>query len=253
MITLIGAGNVAHWIVQQLRGSKEFPIGQIYSRKLEHAAMLAEKVGAQAIDDLGKLDPTSEIYVFSVKDDAYPAVLSSIPFELPVAIHTAGAVSQDIFHGKARHYGVLYPLQTFSKAADLQTIRVPLCIEDNALGAQRDKVMRLASELSGIQYAITEEQRAVLHLAAVFACNFSNAMARAAETILNKEHLDFKMLHPIMQQTLSKLDTMSPKEAQTGPAVRRDNHTMEKHLQMLPSDELKTIYRQISQYIMSEN
>ena len=252
MIALIGSGNVAHWLAQKLRQSSEFPIAQVYSRNVEHAQALASKVGAQAIDDLSKLNPNCEMYLFSIKDDAYSAILPALPFKLPVAIHTAGSVSQNVFQGYAENYGVLYPLQTFTKSENMEKMTVPLCIEDNALGERKCRVGRLARELSDKLYDISEEQRGVLHLAAVFACNFSNAMANMADDILKADNLDFQMLLPLMRQTLDKLQWMSPAMAQTGPAARKDAAVMEKHLQMLPSEEMKTIYRQISNYIMGK-
>lgn len=252
MIALIGSGNVAHWLARKLCKSTEYPIAQVYSRNLAHAQALSSEVGAQAIDNLSLLNPNCEIFLFSLKDDAYKEILTDLPFELPLALHTAGSVSQNIFQGYAKRYGVLYPLQTFTKSENMEHLSVPLCVEDNALGEHKDKVQRLAEELSDKLYDVSEEQRGVLHLAAVFACNFSNAMANIAEDILKTNNLDFQMLLPLMRQTLDKLAIMSPDMAQTGPAVRKDAAVMEKHLQMLSSEELKTIYSLMSNYIMSK-
>lgn len=252
MIALIGSGNVAHWIAQRLRDSKVFPVGQVYSRHIENARELALKVGARAIDNLSDLDPACDVFVFSLKDDAYAEVLSSLPFELPVAVHTAGTVSQSVFAGHARHYGVLYPLQTFTKTMDMNELKVPLCVEHEALGDDCEMVMRLAAELTDARYMISEKQRGVLHLAAVFACNFSNAMACAANGILQDNNMSLDMLMPLMQQTLDKLKMMPPVLAQTGPAVRADKSVMEKHMNALPTAELQELYRMISAYIMHE-
>lgn len=252
MIALIGSGNVAHWLAQKLRHSSEYPIAQVYSRHLTHARDLASKVGAEAIDSLSSLNPDCEMYIFSLKDDAYPEVLKEMPFKLPLALHTAGSVSQNIFQGYAEKYGVLYPLQTFTKSENLEDLSVPLCVEDNALAELKGRVRRLARELSDQLYDVSEEQRAVLHLAAVFACNFSNALANMAEDILKADNLDFQILLPLMRQTLDKLESLSPTLAQTGPAARKDTAVMEKHLKMLPSEEMKTVYRLLSNYIISK-
>lgn len=252
MIALLGSGNVAHWLAQRLRNSKEFPIAQVYSRHLDNAKELAQKIGAQAIDDLNALNPDCEVYVFSLKDDAYAEVLQSLPFELPLAVHTAGTVSQSVFAGHARHYGVIYPLQTFSKSMDMTDFQVPLCVERDMTGDDFDKVMRLAAELSETRYEISEAQRGVLHLAAVFACNFSNAMACVADGILKDSGMKLDMLMPLMQQTLDKLKIMSPAQAQTGPAARADKTVMEKHINALPTAELQALYRSISEYIMKK-
>lgn len=249
MIALIGSGNVAHWVASRLERSREFPIAQVYSRDMDNAVALAEKVGAHPICDLSRLRPDCDIYLFTVADDAYRSVLQQIPFTMPLALHTAGSVSQDVFCGYAREYGVLYPLQTFSKHSDMSNLEVPLCLEDNNIGPGREMVERFAAALSGDCRRVDEAQRAVLHLAAVFACNFSNAMASAADEILTAEGLDFKMLLPLMRQTLDKLQELPPAEAQTGPAARGDRSVMEKHLGMLGDERLRNIYREISAYI----
>ncbi|MBO4504694.1 MAG: DUF2520 domain-containing protein [Bacteroidales bacterium] len=250
MIALIGSGNVAHWVAERLRHSQEFRIAQVYSRQLEHAQELAAAVGAEAIDDLSRLNPCCDIYLFSVKDDAYRDVLCQIPFRMPVALHTAGTVSQEVFETFAREYGVLYPLQTFSKHTNLSELEVPLCVENNHINESRALTMRLAQTLSDTCHIVCEEQRAVLHLAAVFANNFGNAMASIADDILKANGMDIKMLLPLMRQTLNKLHTLSPAEAQTGPAARSDRTVMEKHLKMLPDEKTRTIYTVISDYIM---
>lgn len=250
MVALIGSGNVAHWVAQRLKGSAEFPIKQVYSRQMSHAQALAAQVGAEAIDDLLRLDPSCDIFIFAIKDDAFAEVMAQLPFTLSVAVHTAGTVSQHVFASKAANYGVLYPLQTFTKGVSMQEVKVPLCIESSMLGAQKEKVRRLAKQLSDCCYDIDEEDRAVLHLAAVFACNFSNAMTHVAENILQNRKLDRKLLLPLMRQTLDKLERMPAEEAQTGPAVRHDKLVMEKHLNRISSEEIKTIYQVISSYIM---
>lgn len=249
MIALIGSGNVAHWVAGRLRNSQEFPVGQVYSRRMENARALADILGAEAIDDLSLLRPDCDIYLFSVKDDAYGEILEKVPFTMPVALHTAGSVSQNLFAGHAREYGVLYPLQTFSKTSDPERLQVPLCVEDSMTDGSRDKVSRLAAELSSTCYAVDESRRAVLHLAAVFACNFGNAMNHIADDILKAEGMDLKMLLPLLQESLRKLQTLSPAEAQTGPAARGDRLVMEKHLSMLEDDRVKRIYREVSRYI----
>lgn len=252
MIALIGAGNVATWIASRLQNSKEFPIGQVYSRNMDHARRIADMVGAEPIDDLKQLTPSCEIYLFSLKDDAYHSVLSQLDFELPVAVHTAGTVSQDVFKGFARHYGVLYPLQTFTKEMDMCKMKVPLCVEDGKLQDHAKRVWALASELSDDAVPMTEQQRQKLHLAAVFACNFSNAMYAIADKLLQEGGMSLELLKPLLWQTLEKINTMTPKEAQTGPARRNDRVVMEQQLAALPDEELRAIYKDVSKYIVDK-
>lgn len=148
MIAIIGTGNVAHWVASRLKDSQEFPVAQVYGRRMDQARALAGKVGAQAIDDLSELRRDCDLYLFTVKDDAYREVLEKVPFTMPLALHTAGSVSQRVFEGHAREYGVLYPLQTISKNADLEGLEVPLCVEDDRLGVSCERVWRLATALS---------------------------------------------------------------------------------------------------------
>ena len=248
MIALIGAGNVATWLVEKLQNSKEFPIGQVYSRHLENAKTLAEKVGAEPIDDLHQLNPACDLFVFALKDDAYPQIFSNIPFKMSTAVLTAGSVSQNVLKPFAEQYGVVYPLQTFSKNTDMSDLKVPICIENSCLGEKSGMVERFAAELSDKCCFMNESQRFATHLAAVFACNFSNAVCGMADEILRENDLDFDVLLPLLQQTMSKLDTLSPEEAQTGPAVRGDMSVMNKHLDAL-DDEKKEVYHCISNYI----
>jgi len=249
MIALIGSGNVAAWIAYRLRDSREFRIGQVYSRNLAHARRIADGVGAQAIDDITQLSPEASLYLFSVADDAYGELLPRIPFTMPVALHTAGSVSQRVFEGHAREYGVLYPLQTFSKDTVYEGLQVPVCLETDHLGASLDSVERLAAALSDRYCRMSELQRAVAHLAAVFACNFSNAMFSIADDILKDNGMSLDLLRPLMQQTLDKLDSMSPRQAQTGPARRNDSRVMAKHLETLTDEHWRRIYSAVSDYI----
>lgn len=250
MIALIGSGNVATWVASKLAGSKEFAIGQVYSRNLDHARALADRVGAEAIDDLRKLNPACDVFLFALRDDAYPDILKEVPFRMPLALHTAGSVSQHIFKQYADAYGVVYPLQTLSKTMDFSAVKVPLCVEGDHLGDHQDKVTRLVAELSDLHCEMTEKQRAVAHLAAVFACNFSNALCGIADELLQQEGFSLELLMPLMEQTLDKLKTMSPAEAQTGPAARRDTVVMGRQMMALSDPRMREVYEALSAYIM---
>jgi predicted short-subunit dehydrogenase-like oxidoreductase (DUF2520 family) len=253
MIALIGSGNVAAWIAHRLRDSREFRIGQVYSRHLDHARRIADGVQAEAIDDIGQLSPEASLYLFSVADDAYGELLPRIPFTMPVALHTAGSVSQRVFEDHAREYGVLYPLQTFSKDTVYEGLQVPVCLETDHLGSSIDSVERLAAALSDRCCRMSEQQRAVAHLAAVFACNFSNAMFSIADDILKDNGMSLDLLRPLMQQTLDKLDSMSPREAQTGPARRGDEAVMRRQIETLENPLVRELYCLISKYIREQS
>lgn len=252
MVALLGSGNVATWLATRLRDSQEFPVTQVYSRRLEHARMVADMCGAEAIDDLSRLDSHCGVYIFALSDDALPQVLPQIPFRMPLAVHTAGSVPQEIFRPYADHYGVLYPLQTFSKTADMSALQVPLCVECDQAGPCRERLLSLAEALSDTVRPLSGEQRFYAHLASVFACNFSNAMCQVADQILQQHQLDRSLILPLLEQTVHKLQGMSPREAQTGPARRGDEEVMRHHLAALSDPRWREIYRLMSDFIRQE-
>lgn len=265
MITLVGSGNVATWMAQRLQGSSRFPVTQVYSRKLENARRLADLSGAEAIDDIKALNPDNQIFIFALVDNAYETILPQLPFRLPAAFLTSGTFSCQCLKAYADSYGVIYPLQTFTKSQDMRGMEVPLCLEYQgptplSVGAQPpqecggsyEQMRSLARELSPLCYAVSEAQRARMHLAAVFACNFSNAMYHIAYKLLEEKGLPFEMLLPLLRQTVEKVSKMPPAEAQTGPAARRDFNVMEAHLAELDDEGLQEIYRMMSEMIIQD-
>ena len=250
MITLVGSGNVATWMAQRLQGSQRFPVTQVYSRKLENARRLAELSEAEAIDDIRQLNPDNQIFVFALADNAYETLLPQLPFRLPTALTTSGTVSCQCLKEYADRYGVVYPLQTFTKSQDMRTLEVPLCLESDFVGDRKEQMWDLARELSPTCYEVSEVQRAQMHVAAVFACNFSNAMYQIAYKLLEENGLPFDILIPLLRRTVEKVSEMPPAEAQTGPAVRGDVNVMRKQMASLEDERLREIYRIMSEMIM---
>lgn len=250
MITLIGSGNVATWIAQRLQDNPRFPITQVYSRKLEHAQKLADLLNAEAIDDIQRLNSDNQIFIFAIADSAYDGLLPKLPFRLPLAFTTSGTVSCQCLKNYADHYGVIYPLQTFTKTQDMRSLEVPLCLESDFAGERKTLMWELARELSPTCYEVSEAQRAKMHVAAVFACNFSNAMYQIAYKLLKENGLPFEILLPVLRQTVEKVSQMRPAEAQTGPAVRGDVNVMRTQISTLSDDRLKELYRLVSELIM---
>ena len=248
-ISIIGSGNVATWLAFALNNAN-VEVAQVFGRTLSHAKDVASLCQAAPITSLSDLQPGSDIYVFSLRDEAYREILPMIPFKIPCAVHTAGSLSQGILKDVAEHYGVMYPFQTISKSADMSSLVVPLCIEASDEATQV-KVRTLAQKLSNQVYDMSETQRATLHVAAVFACNFSNALYDIAYNMLQEAHLDWRLMMPLLQQTLNKTVSMPPRIAQTGPAIRHDNAVMQKHLDSLSSEQQKQIYRILSDYIQN--
>lgn len=249
-VTIIGAGNVASWLVFILKKAG-IPIRQIYGRNLEKCQNLASSCQAEAINDLSKLKNNSELYIFSLKDDAYQTVISAIPFQLPMAAITAGSVSQEILSPICQHYGVLYPYQTLTQGTDFSMVEVPLCIEGDTEETARF-LYGLAQRISSNVQYINEKQRQWLHLAAVISSNFSNAMYGIGFDLLEKEGIDPKALLPLLHNTLEKLKKLHPWESQTGPACRGDQIVMRHHLELLKDNDLQNIYESISHYIQKK-
>lgn len=248
-VSIIGSGNVATWLAFALNRAK-VAVRQVYSRTFPHAESVAAMCSATPISSLSDLQPGCDFYIFALRDDAYGEVLSQIPFKMQFAVHTAGSLSQNILQDVADNFGILYPFQTISKSADLSSLEVPLCVEasnENTLL----KVRELAQMLSPKVYDMNESQRGTLHVAAVFASNFSNALYDIAYKMLKEANMDWQLMMPLLQQTLNKTTIMPPCEAQTGPAVRHDSVVMQKHLQSLSSDQQKQIYQLLSDYIQS--
>ncbi len=248
-VSLIGSGNIAHWMVFALRKAG-VRICQIYSRRLDHAAALASLAAAEAIDDMSLLESGSDLYLFAVKDDSYEGLLEQLPFHLPLAAHTAGSLSIRIFQPYAESYGILYPYQSVNKGMDFEGIEVPLCVEASHADAETE-LLALAQLLSQNVQLLDESQRLVLHRAAIFGCNFTNAMYSIAYDILREHRVDWRMILPLLQNTLDKVKTMNPHEAQTGPARRGDMNIIQKHQDALQDERLKEIYRLMTEYIVS--
>ena len=246
-IALIGAGRVASCMGPRLKEAGHTIVG-VYSRTIEHAKELAAKVDAPAFDSLEAL-PEADVYLTMLSDDALLQLAKAIVKgrEQALFLHTAGSIPMDIWKkaGAAR-YGVLYAMQTFSKGADIDWAQVPVFVE----GCNPDElriVTILASDLSGKVTELSSEGRKKLHVAAVFTCNFSNHMYAIAERLLATEGVPFSVMLPLVRETARKVETMSPEDAQTGPAIRGDCKVIGEHLQLLKDyPEYAELYRLIS-------
>ncbi|MBN2213289.1 MAG: DUF2520 domain-containing protein [Bacteroidales bacterium] len=244
---IIGTGNVA-WHLGMALQSKKIRILQVLGRRADPAEELAGILKAGYTVDPGTILLNADIYIIAVTDDAIGEVVRKIPPGSQLVIHTAGSVPMSVFKEQFENYGVLYPLQTFTKGRDIHFEDVPLCIEANKQ-ENLDRLIWLAELLSGKVFSVNSEQRATLHLSAVFACNFTNHMYSIAEQILNKHNLDYSILHSLIIETATKATCMKPREAQTGPALRNNRILMDKHIKMLEHNPpIKEIYQ-----ILSEN
>lgn len=239
-IVLIGAGNVAHHLAGALLQAGG-NLCQIYSRGIESARALGTRTGVTYATDPREVIPDADIYIYCVSDDALPSVLKSVKVKgAPLFLHTSGSLPAEILKPHARDYGVIYPLQTFSRARDLDFREIPLFIEASS-PAVRERLWSFCEELSDALYPTCYEQRRRLHLAAVFACNFPNALYRVASGLLDGVDLPFSVLHPLIFETASKVMTLSPAEAQTGPAARGDEQTIAAHKKQLKAIDAEAL------------
>ena len=244
-IILIGSGNVStHLGLSLVR--QGYRIKQVWSKQLINANILAEKLNSTSTDNLNNIKDAN-LYIVSVKDD----VLKSLIQELNVnnIVHTSGSIGLEVFENKVRNYGVLYPLQTFNKAISLDLNKTPICIEPSNKSF-KNKLINLGSKLTDKVVTINSDQRKQLHIAAVFACNFVNHMFAISESILKKSNTDFKLLLPIINETIKKINQNKPSTVQTGPAKRKDINVIQDHINNLSNKQTKEIYKLISDSIM---
>ncbi|MCC8188092.1 MAG: DUF2520 domain-containing protein [Bacteroides sp.] len=249
-VVLIGAGNVATGLGCALH-RRGIPVSQVFSRTQESARALAEKIGAEAVSSWELLRNDADLYIVSLPDEVMTREVSRIAKgrEHALLVHTAGSVPMQVWEGYTARYGVLYPLQTFSKAREIDLSRVPLFIEANS--PQDTLFLReWASELSEQVYEADSDQRKALHLSAVFACNFVNHLYAIADEWLESHGLPFEALLPLIDETARKVHTLSPRQAQAGPAVRHDEATIQVHLKALEGlPEWQQLYERLSRDI----
>lgn len=252
-VSFIGAGNVATHLAKALY-KNNFLIKQVFSKSFKNANSLAKKVNAQPIDLLTQLSANAEIYIIAVPDDVIEKVLKQFPFKNKLVVHTSGSVGIELFAKNSfSNFGIFYPLQTFSKNKAVDFTKVPFCLEANTK-TNLKSIEAVTKYLSDKIYPINSEQRQLLHLAAVFACNFSNNMYQIAYDICNKNSIDFDILKPLIIETANKITIQTPQEAQTGPAKRNDKKTIEKHLSLLDNQKnYQEIYRLITESIVQSS
>ncbi len=249
-VVIIGAGNVATHLCKAIKKAG-FQILQIASRTENSARELGTLLNVPFTCNAEDFCNTADLYIVSVKDDAISTALSTFtPPNNALVVHTAGSVSMDILNNFSSRIGILYPLQTFSKAKEVNFSEIPLYIEANNT-KDTELLIRFASTFSNRAKVVDSENRVHVHLAAVFACNFTNHLYSIASDILEKAGLSFDDMIPLISETTEKIKTLHPRKAQTGPAIRRDSKVIEKQLNALKGRE-KQIYKLITESIQDE-
>ncbi len=249
-IVLLGAGRLATNLGIALTKAGHH-VEAVYSRTMTSAETLAQRIGSKATDDLKSLPTDADIYIVSVKDSALRDVVSQLPTNCQDALflHTAGSMSLDVWQGRVSHYGVFYPMQTFSKERIVDFQEIPVFLE--ASDEQTMTAMwQLAESISQQVYALTTAERKYLHLAAVFACNFANHCYALSADILAQHGLPFSVMLPLIDETARKVHTIPPAEAQTGPAVRWDENVINMQGGLLQDNPMvQHLYEQLSKSI----
>ena len=248
-IVLVGAGNVATHLGIALQQAG-WPIAQVYSRTEASASELANRLQVPYVTSVEAICTDADIYIVAVKDDALKELIPElVKGRDGLFVHTAGSVPMSVWKGHTLMHGVLYPMQTFSKQKPVDFSKVPFFLEGDGVETLV-QLRELACSLSEQVYDATSEQRMALHMAAVFACNFTNHMYALSARLLEKNGLPFDAMLPLIDETARKVHELAPKAAQTGPAIRKDMDVMNKHLDMLADEpELREIYKMISNSI----
>ena len=245
-IVLIGSGNVAQHLITAFSKSKEIEIVQVFSRKKESLLNLIEQ--NKITDNYNDLIE-ADLYIISVSDDAIASVSSKLPFKNRMVAHTSGSVTLDSLDKKNRR-GIFYPLQTFTKGKTIDFSEIPFCLESEN-DSDLELLEKVAKTISRNIFKIDEKQRKALHISAVFVNNFVNEMYRIGNEICEENKVPFEILKPLILETVNKVMTLSPKEAQTGPAKRNDTQTIDAHLDFLSNENHATIYKILTQSIQN--
>lgn len=256
-ITLIGAGHLAHHLAEAF-SDHQIKIHQIFNhRATTQAKNLAKKYHTELITDIKKLSPLADIFVICVTDEVIPSMVKQLKTIQPqgIVLHTSGSTDMSILKPTSNHIGVFYPLQTFSiKDTSIDWKNIPILIEG---GDQKTtKTLKKIAALMSSKVEICDSStRLKMHLTAVMVSNYTNALFVEAYDYLLKENLvkHFSLLKPLINQTIKKLDNLSPLDAQTGPAKRHDKKTIQKHLKLLKSyPNTKEIYQLMTKTIQRQ-
>jgi len=243
-VVIIGSGNVAQHLIKAFLQSAKVQLVQAVARHPEQLVHLlpSDKITASYTDI-----KAADVYIISVTDGAIANVASQLPFTGRLVVHTSGSTGLDALDVKNRR-GVFYPLQTFSKNKDVNFSTVPICLESEDT-QDYHTLEKLAGNVSDSVYGINSEQRKALHVAAVFVSNFTNHMYVQGSRVCDEHNIPFKILLPLIQETAAKISELSPIQAQTGPAIRHDEKTINSHLDFITDTTQKNIYTLLTQSI----
>ncbi len=247
-VSYIGTGNVATHLAGGL-GKAGLKTDSVWSPHKQSRDIFSRLIQGTAVDRLTNISLYSDLYLIAVPDDQINKVVAAMPEVKGIVVHTSGITPLKAISTRFVNSGVFYPLQTFSKEKEISLTNVPFCLEGNNKEVL-ESIENLANKISRKVYHVDSEGRAILHLAAVFVSNFVNHLYHTAATILEENNLPFDLLTPLIEEVALKVQHLSPKEAQTGPARRNDLNTIEKHQSMLADfPEYQELYQLITRQI----
>lgn len=234
-LIIIGKGNVATNLYEAYR-RKQIAVEMVSSR-----------------DGLENIPQQADAYIYAVRDNALAEVVNNVHVPArALHVHTSGTLPISVFGADKPHCGIFYPFQTFSKEHIIEDFtKVPIFFEAKAID-DVTAIYSLALALTPHIYETTQTDRERLHVAGVFANNFTNALYGVAKDLLSDTHIPFSALLPLIDETAQKVHTLSPADAQTGPAKRRDDAVMQHHIELLKTEQQRELYRLMSQLIQSK-
>ncbi|MEJ7768710.1 MAG: DUF2520 domain-containing protein [Chitinophagaceae bacterium] len=231
-IVIIGTGNTAT-VMGRLLKKAQLEIVQVFGNNITRAEVLAKELASLPCSTWDAINKEADLYLVAITDTAIYELGRHLSLGNQVVLHTAGSVQMEVLKGISNHYGVLYPLQSLRKEMAVLT-HVPLLV--NASDDETLKiVLRVAQQISSQVSVVNDEMRLKLHLAAVCMNNFCNHLYEIAEDFCSKENVDFKLLLPLAVETARRIELVSPSQVITGPAIRNDQLTISRHLQILQS------------------
>jgi predicted short-subunit dehydrogenase-like oxidoreductase (DUF2520 family) len=242
-VILIGLGNVGIHLAKAFVASNQIELLQIYNRSKKDTNLFDASIPfTNKIENLY----TADVYVIAVSDDVISEFSKQLKFRQGLVVHTSGTVPLKALKCRANK-GVFYPLQTFTRKRDIDFANIPIVFE---VEEQEDFLLleKLSQSISKQVFNLNEAQRKYLHIAAVFANNFTNYMYKMAYDICEEHKISFDLIKPLILETAAKVQSIIPLEAQTGPAVRNDKKVIENHLLLLNKNQ-KEIYTLVTNSI----
>lgn len=220
-----------------------------------HYAFMKKGIACQMVSSREGLDqlPQANVYIYAVRDEALAGVVAQVVGrEKSLHLHTSGSMAMTVFGADKPHAGIFYPFQTFSKARLIEDFStVPVFFEARGID-DISAVYSLALTITSHVYETSQHDRERLHVAGVYACNFTNLMYTMAAELLRNTHIPFSALLPLIDETAAKIHSLAPQDAQTGPARRNDENVMNHHISLL-NEEQRTVYQLLSEEIRKRN